>query len=152
MRVIFIDIDGVLNCADEEATARSLVRPRRDLMALLDELVDRTGAQMVLASTWRCDPKAVEVARQCGLKFIDKLDDHGSGERGAFIRKWLSKHPEVERYAVVDDHGSEHTGLPLFKCKTDVGLTPELVDDIVDYFEGRTGRKTSPDSVASTPS
>ena len=136
MRVIFLDIDGVLNCADEGDTARGLVRPRPDLIALLDDLIDRTGSQIVLASTWRCDPKAVEVARRCGLKFIDTLDDHENGERGAFIRKWLSEHPEVESYVVVDDHASEHAGLPLFKCKTDVGLTPELVGEIVDYFEG----------------
>jgi hypothetical protein len=25
---------------------------------------------------------------------------------------------------VVDDRASAHAGLPLFKCKTDVGLTP----------------------------
>ena len=90
----------------------------------------------MLASTWRCDSKAVEVARRCGLNFIDTLDGHENGERGAFIRKWLAKHREVESYVVVDDHASEHAGLPLFKCKTDVGLTPELVEEIVDHFEG----------------
>jgi hypothetical protein len=70
----FPRLDGVLNCADEADTARSLVRPRPDLIALLDDLIDRTGAQIVLALTWRfvlaltwrCDPKAVEVARRCG--------------------------------------------------------------------------------------
>jgi hypothetical protein len=142
MRVVFIDIDGVLNCANEADTVRGLVRPRQDLIALLDDLTDRTGAKIVLASTWRCDPKAVEVARLTGLKFIDTLDDQGSGERGEFIRKWLSKHPEVQRYVVIDDHASEHAGLPLFQCETDVGLTPELVDDIVDYFEGTSHPKT----------
>lgn len=151
MRVVFLDIDGVLNCADEAATARGLVRPRPDLIALLDDLIDRTGARIVLASTWRCDPKAVEVARRTGLKFIDTLDDHGRGERGAFIRKWLAKHPEVESYVVVDDHASEHAGLPLFKCKTDVGLTPELVADIVDYFESRAPRKSGSGNAASIP-
>ena len=147
MRVVFLDIDGVLNCANEEDTARHLVRPRPDLLALLDDLLDRTGAQIVLASTWRCDPEAVEVARRNGLRFIDTLDDHGSEERGAFIRKWLSKHPEVESYVVVDDHASEHAGLPLFKCETDVGLTPDLVDDIVDYFEAADRRKTGAGSL-----
>jgi hypothetical protein len=151
MRVIFLDIDGVLNCADEEDTARALVRPRHDLVALLDDLLDRTGAQIVLASTWRCDPKALEVARRNGLRFIDTLDNHDSGERGNLIRKWLSNHPEVECYVVVDDHASEHAGLPLFKCKTDVGLTPELVDDMVDYFERKAGRKRRSDNAASIP-
>ena len=150
MRVIFLDIDGVLNCADQEDTARGLVRPRDDLIALLDDLIDRTAAQIVLASTWRCDPKVVEVARRCGLKFIDTLDEHGSGERGAFIRKWLSKHPEVESYVVVDDHASEHGGLPRFKCRTDVGLTPELVDGIVDCFEAKAHPKLSSCTVASS--
>jgi hypothetical protein len=68
----------------------------------------------------------------------------------AFIRKWLSKHPEVESYVVVDDHASEHAGLPLFKCKTDVGLTPELVEDIVDYFEVAARPRTSSCAAAST--
>ena len=149
MRVIFLDIDGVLNCANEADTARGLVRPRPDLIALLDDLIDRTGAQIVLASTWRCDPKAVEVARRCGLKFIDTLEDHENGERGAFIRKWLTEHPEVESYVVVDDHASEHAGLPLFKCKTDVGLTPELVEEIVDYFEGAARPRKSACAAAS---
>jgi hypothetical protein len=149
MRVIFLDIDGVLNCADEADTARGPVRPRQDLIALLDDLIDRTGAKVVLASTWRCDPNAIEFARRNGLKFMDTLDNHGSGERGAFIRKWLSKHPEVEHYAVVDDHASEHAGLPLFKCETDVGLTSELVDDIVDYFERTADPKTCACAAAS---
>ena len=135
MRVIFLDIDGVLNCAGEEEAAQRLVKPRQDLIALLDDLICRTGAQIVLASTWRCDPKAVEVARRTGLKFIDTLDAHGSGERGEFIRQWLSKHPEVQSYVVVDDHASENAGLPLFQCKTDVGLTSDLVEDIVEFFE-----------------
>ncbi len=85
-------------------------------------------------------------------EITDTLDDHGNGERGAFIRRWLAKHPEVESYVVVDDHASEHAGLPLFKCKTDVGLTPELVDDIVDYFEGTARRTASSGSVATMPS
>ena len=108
MRVIFLDIDGVLNCAGEEEAARRLVKPRQDLIALLDDLIGRTSAQIVLASTWRCDPKAIEVARRTGLKFIDTLDAHRSGERGEFIRQWLSEHPEVESYVVVDDHASEN--------------------------------------------
>jgi hypothetical protein len=131
MKVIFLDIDGVLNCAQPADTEHRLVEPRPDLVSLINGLCQRTGASIVLSSTWRGDPEALKVARQCGLQFADTLhDETARQERGTLIRQWLERHPEVANYAVVDDHATENDGLPLFKCRTDVGLTPEIIADI----------------------
>ena len=58
MKVIFLDIDGVLNC-------KSTPNPRKfpyivdpALLARFKGLLDRTGAEVVLLSTWRHDPAA----------------------------------------------------------------------------------------------
>ena len=53
MKVIFLDIDGVLNCiyTKEEIYSFTFVSPQK--IELLKQLVERTGAAVVLSSTWR---------------------------------------------------------------------------------------------------
>ena len=56
MKVIFLDIDGVLNCAKTPNPRKLpyIVDPR--LLRRFARLVKRTKAKVVLSSTWRYDP------------------------------------------------------------------------------------------------
>src|SRR3981081_4731930 len=71
MKLIFLDIDGVLNC-------RTTPNPRdfpyivdETLLARLRQLLERTGASVVLSSTWRYDPAGIYSAKHYGVPFID---------------------------------------------------------------------------------
>jgi hypothetical protein len=68
MKVIFLDIDGVMNCQEEMLAMleqNPKVHSRVDLPSpakckLLKQLVDETGAEIVLSSSWRCSLNGIQ--------------------------------------------------------------------------------------------
>lgn len=48
MKIIFLDIDGVLNYENSKS------KVEEEKVKLLKEIVDKTGAEIVLSSDWRC--------------------------------------------------------------------------------------------------
>ena len=74
-KVIFSDIDGVLNC---EKTSNPRELPYvidEPLLARFRKLLDQTGASAVLTSTWRYDPAGLFSAKRYGIPFIDVIPD-----------------------------------------------------------------------------
>ena len=67
MKVIFLDIDGVLN-------SDSTPNPRK-FPYIVEELVRRTGATVVLSSTWRVDPVGRFAAKLYEVPFDDICPD-----------------------------------------------------------------------------
>lgn len=61
-----------------------------------------TGAQVVLSSTWRKHDDWLDYGPALDLPIIDRTPQ-GMGPRGQEIADWLAGHPEVERYAIIDD-------------------------------------------------
>ena len=57
------------------------------------------------------------------------------------ILAWLSKHPEVNRYVVIDDEDDELDGLPLFQPSCHIGLTDEIVAGVESYLAGETDKE-----------
>ncbi len=51
MKALFLDIDGVLNCHDARPNGYCGIHPGK--VRLLDQIVERTGCRIVLASAWR---------------------------------------------------------------------------------------------------
>lgn len=115
MRVIFLDFDGVLNSNMYNASHWSpgvLIDPYR--MKLLKMLVDATDAEIVLSTSWKehwsrdencCDETGItinQIFKEHGLKILDKIPDTETG-RATGIVKWLTDHPDVERFVVIDD-------------------------------------------------
>jgi HAD domain in Swiss Army Knife RNA repair proteins len=138
MKVIFLDVDGVLNCK-RTANPRKLpyVVDRR-LLARFKRLLDRTGAKVVLSSTWRYDPAGLFSAKHWGIPFIGTTPDMPKRPRRDEIRAWLKKHPKVTRFAVIDDEDDELDELPLFQPSAAVGLTDKIVRGVVKYLDGTT--------------
>ena len=136
MKVIFLDIDGVLNCK-ETRNPRSfpyIVDPA--LLANLKELVRRTGAEVVLSSTWRTDPVGVLAAKHFGIPFVDLCPDMPEASRCEEMLKWLSAHHEVTRYVVIDDQSDCLDELPLFQPSNKTGLTMDIVEGVEKYLKG----------------
>ena len=125
MKVIFLDIDGVLNYTQWYVSDRNpgnLYGEEGDIDPLCAERINRicseTGAKIVISSDWRiswpyCIDRLVKGGIGEGL-VIDKTPEHMWVEhctedfldftsRGSEIDDWLSQHPECDRYVILDD-------------------------------------------------
>jgi hypothetical protein len=138
MKIIFSDIDGVLN-------RRRTANPRKfpyvaepKLVARLLAVLGRTEARIVLTSTWRYDPAGLFSAKHWGIPFIDITPDLPKEPRRNEIFAWLRDHPQVTRYAVLDDEDDELDDLPLFQPSAVTGLTEEMAQGLVDFLTGST--------------
>ena len=109
-------------------------------MAHLERLLERTAAKVVLSSTWRYDPAGVFSAKQRGISFIDVTPDLPDKPRCVEILAWLEKHPNVNRFVVIDDEDDELDDLPLFQPSARSGLTEEICNGVAAYLAGETDR------------
>ena len=115
MKVIFLDFDGVLNSAKYLLNHEGygvVIDPER--MRLLKQIVDTTGARVVLSTSWRehwekdptkCNNTGVlinDIFGNCGLQIWDKTPELHT-RREIEIKSWLDKHPEVKNFVVLDD-------------------------------------------------
>jgi hypothetical protein len=140
MKVIFLDIDGVLN-SDSTPNPRKfpyIVDTR--LLARFQELVSKTGARVVLSSTWRVDPVGRLAAKLYEVPFDDICPDAPDAPRCEEIQSWLRQHPEATRYAVLDDDDDCLDELPLFQPSSKTGLTEEIAHGIEEFLAGRSDK------------
>jgi hypothetical protein len=140
MKVIFLDIDGVL-------TSGSTPNPRKfpyivdeTLLARFRELVRKTGATVVLSSTWRVDPVGLLAAKYYQVPFDDVCPDMPEEPRCEEMQSWLRQHPEVTRYVVLDDEDDCLDELPLFQPSSKTGLAEEICHGIEEYLAGRSDK------------
>ena len=82
MKIIFLDIDGVLNCDKTPNPRKFPYVVDKKLLAQLHGLLDRTKARVVLSSSWRCDPVGLLAAKHWGVPFIDVCPDKPKSPRG----------------------------------------------------------------------
>lgn len=123
MKVIFLDIDGVLN---SWSTGYKITTEK---LQLLNNLIEQTGAKIVISSSWRIGSKDVkdfldknfskctfrldnfkDVANQeyiTNIFYNDNiigLTDTFGPSRGDEIKRWLDNHSDdVESYVILDD-------------------------------------------------
>ena len=105
-RVIFLDIDGVL------APIRQWDR-YGDLdpacIQVLNEIVARGGADVIVSSTWRYGKTVAELQEMLQAQgftgcVLDKTPTGAPGaDRGEEIAAWLAAHT-VGGYVIIDDH------------------------------------------------
>lgn len=109
MRVVFLDVDGVLNRADfEPADDRGLASwIERELAARLTALVRATGAVLVLSSSWREDEQLDDLRAELTAAGIDAplvgVTPVLYGQpRWAEIQAWCAAHAPAA-IAILDD-------------------------------------------------
>ena len=140
MKVVFLDIDGVLNCSKTPNPRNLPYVVDELLLARFRDLLRRTGASVVLSSTWRYDPAGLFAAKHYGIPFIDVTPDLPQEPRCKEVLEWLRTHPDVSRYAVIDDEDDELDELPLFQPSRRTGLTDKIADGVADYLDGKTDK------------
>ena len=140
MKVIFLDIDGVLNCDKTPNPRKFPYIVDKKLLARFQKLLERTDAKAVLSSSWRCDPVGLLAAKHYGVPVFDVCPDRPRSQRCKEMTAWLSDHPNVTRYAVLDDEDDGLDEMPLFQPSSKTGLTPEIVRGIERYLSGETDK------------
>lgn len=145
--VLFLDIDGVMNHLGViyHTPARwndkgHLLMMDDDKVFMLNLAVDKYGFAVVLSSAWRHHDDWRDQMKSNGLvfPFLDRtpLKVKNSKNRGSNIQAWLDAHPEVERYAIIDDAADmlDHQLPNFFRTDAKIGLTPEIMQAIVDHL------------------
>ncbi|MCU0289943.1 MAG: HAD domain-containing protein [Acidobacteria bacterium] len=150
MKIIFLDIDGVINPwrAEKDSSGRFGQEALENFKLILDAVPD---ALIVITSTWRFHftfPEIKEFFDQAGINSGRILDivpdlrrDSGSTRyypgRDEEIKAWLEQHPEVEKFAILDDVDLEQMeGLEehFFQTEFEEGLTHEQSLKIIKHL------------------
>lgn len=125
MKVIFLDIDGVLNYTQWYVSDRNpgnLYGQEGDIDPLCSDRINticrETGAKIVISSDWRLSwPYCIDRLEKGGIDeglIIDRTPEHMWIEhctqefldytsRGSEVDDWLSQHPDCDRYVILDD-------------------------------------------------
>lgn len=115
MKVIFLDVDGVINNEKTTAMINGWTFVDDYLIKIVRHIINKTHAKVVLSSTWRegwdgqvfgMEFEALkEKCEYFGVHFFDKTDWTDMGHRDREICDWLdmwSGEP-IESYVVLDD-------------------------------------------------
>jgi hypothetical protein len=129
MKVVFLDIDGVLNSIEWNDTHALEISNGNyideEKVKLLSIIIKKTSAIIVMHSSWRfCFNEKLEAEskeailllssfEKYGIALFDKTPDFSTEEirkskkfslvKADEILSWLKRHKEVENYLILDD-------------------------------------------------
>ena len=146
MKVIFLDVDGVLNNRHTRTrTGEGWCFVDDFLVARVRKIVDATGAVIVLSSTWRDEwniedeslngPDFNELCakfNEFGMDFFSRTGAWKMRGRGWEIMDWLERHEAIESFVILDDWNDmgpvrDH----LILTNPSLGLTEEDVQEAI---------------------
>jgi hypothetical protein len=134
MKVIFLDIDGVLNSYDSFGRFGSWYILCPDCVSRLNALVKATNAKVVISSAWRrvrSLPVLRKILTESGLSNSEKvvigmtpvIYPQPDG-RGKEIDGWLNSNEGVDNFVIIDDSTDMEPHLDrLVKTNIEIGLT-----------------------------
>lgn len=148
MKVIFLDVDGVLN-SDEyiKRTIKSNIQGIEkhvdvEKIKLLRQAIVQTNAKVVLTSSWRLTKMAQELIKLLityGI-YADSTP-YIRNERGLEIKQWLADNQNVEDFVILDDEIFDSYDEGLMKKLVKIsngnghnfgeGLLPKDIDEII---------------------
>lgn len=143
MKVLFLDIDGVANSAEDAKATRGVLGISPEKAFIIGKIILDTDCKVVISSSWRNWPEGMEQIKQQIYPDIyditpnSHLVHYEDKPRGTEIKTWLSQHPEVTRYAILDDDSDFFDDQPLFKTTWEKGITPEIARKVTDYLNGK---------------
>jgi hypothetical protein len=144
MKIIFLDIDGVLNKIGSP-TVGGIYDIDLIFLPILKKIIESTNSEIVLSSTWRKTDKnkkrVEEVLGQFGLKikdcteiFLKNKKFSQRVERKEEIQEWLDRHPAVKKFAIIDDDPDACIDGHFFQTTCQTGLTVEISEKIISHF------------------
>lgn len=113
MKVIFLDVDGVLNCESTEESIDGWTFVEDVMVDRVVNIVERTGATIVLSSDWRMwwDSISTKALRdkfaEKGVYVIERTPEYPYRDdltRNKEINAYRGLHPEITHYVILDDY------------------------------------------------
>lgn len=154
-KVIFLDIDGVLNTSFTKYRDEILDDFRLDYLA---KIVNKTRAKIVLTSTWRYNisknffsfkaynnsaKKLIELLKERGLKISGLLPDTPNNRRAEDILDFIKKN-KVTNFVILDDELFNYDSLKLSnnllrtnfyaENELDAGLTQKMIKQAIQIL------------------
>lgn len=140
MKVIFLDVDGVLN------TPKLIRRFGFDfidpiLVNLVARIVRETDSKVVLSSSWRTEEKdrrlVEEALKVCDIEILDSTPvlkrSGGWVRRHEEIRAWMVDN-DVSRFAIIDDQDDACIEGSFFQTEEEVGLTVRIAEEVIAHL------------------
>jgi len=141
VKVIFLDIDGVLN--NHEGLGKYGIHYiDADKVNLLKSIVFVTKADIVLSSTWRIKHQdyimVQSVLLSHGMVIYDVTPQTFGGHRGHEIGQWLSSHSgsAIDKYAILDDDPDAGISREnsFFQTHINTGLTVRIAEKLIKHL------------------
>lgn len=135
MKILFLDIDGVCNCVSTRGIEVHMFPIDPAMAARVAKIIANTECEVVLSSSWRFSKEGVQAVKDRICPLLDVTGDERR-IRGFEITEWLEKHPEVTRYAILDDNfdaGFLHKG-NFFKTTWEKGLTDRITNRVITHL------------------
>jgi hypothetical protein len=161
MKLIFLDIDGVLNGHEWDNDAGSCTI-KRECVLRLNRIIRETKARIVLSSAWRYMILGEDMTCRgfeyllrthgaCGVRIIDTTRRermlpcpdappgmmlvHPGENRGDLIAEWLAAHDKPDAYVVLDDDDDRITKQhPAVITNSETGLTDADADKAIEIL------------------
>ena len=152
-KVIFLDIDGVLN---SEEFLRSIPTDKlvlvpfdeanfsdnqidKSKVKLINQIIEETNAEIVISSFWRLGYSLQglkDIFNHAGLKgqIIDVTPSIPTEDRNVEIKLWLA-HNKVNKFVVIDDDLNAEIQGHFVKTSFQEGLIKEHVDKALEILK-----------------
>lgn len=137
IKVLFLDIDGVVNKRENfNPTNKDTLYPLDSYCTFLVGRIQlQTNCKVVLSSSWRHNEEAVDQVSKRVIELLD-ITPTSRNYRGDEVQMWLDKHPEVDKYAILDDdidfyvYQAPH----YFKTRFEDGLTDDIAEAVIAHL------------------
>lgn len=138
MKVIFLDIDGVMtsNALNEEIKSSTLTYPfSKSCVSALNEILTTNRVRIILTSSWRT---VFDAEKQC-IVFAEngvcqmpygQTKDIRYESRSSEIQIYLKEKPNIEQYVILDDMLIEGFDDHFVWIDPSTGLTAAHVDKV----------------------
>jgi hypothetical protein len=142
MKVIFLDVDGVLNNW-EGLSQYGIHYIDAEKVSLLKAIVFATEAKIVLSSTWRIRKEDFDMVKAVllsqGMEIYDVTPQVFSGYRSREIGLWLEEKAvlPIDKYAILDDDTTAGTSREHSYFQTDMieGLTSKIAEKVIKHLK-----------------
>ncbi len=157
MKVLFLDIDGVLNSQEFLQNNKSEPIDRRNVR-VIKNVIDKTGAVIVMSSAWRLwfddnmmpieghSQYLYDILSEFDIEIFAKTPDFSTEEirskktfshvKAKEILAWLNENQSIDKYAVIDDLDliNEEVNAHLVRINGQVGITEEDAMRVIDMI------------------
>lgn len=151
MKVIFLDFDGVMDTAYYDNYLNYMGLPKKDkygvvfdpdCIANLRRIIDETGADIVVSSTWKDFMTYKEILEMWEYRklpgFVTDTTPTCSRKRGDEIDSWLEECNTECEYVIIDDMDetqfNEHQYDRLFVVNPYDGLNEQTAEKVIQLF------------------